>query len=104
MAKIRKEDDVVVIAGRDLGKRGKVRQVLVNNLVIVAGVNMVKKHTRANPQMGVPGGIVEKEAPIQVSNIAIFNPESGSADRIGYEIEDGKKIRIFKSSGKPVDS
>ena len=104
MTKIKKEDDVVVIAGRDLGKRGKVRQVLEDGKLIVAGVNLIKKHTRANPQKGIAGGIVEEEAPIQVSNIAIYNPESGSADRLGYKLEDGNKIRIFKSSGKPVDS
>ena len=103
MAKIKRDDDVVVIAGRDLGKRGKVRQVLDNKL-IVSGVNMVKKHTRPNPQKGSAGGILEKEAPIELSNVAIFNSDIGAADRIGYEYKSGKKIRIFKSSGKPVDS
>ena len=103
MAKIRKEDDVVVITGKDVGKRGKVRQILVNDRLIVAGVNMIKKHTKANPQMGVAGGIVEKEAPIHLSNVAIFNPDSSSSDRVGYKNEDGKKIRVFKSDGKPVD-
>ena len=104
MAKIKRDDDVVVIAGRDLGKRGKVRQVLGNDRLIVSGVNMIKKHTRPNPQMGTAGGILEKEAPIQLSNVAIFNTESGAADRIGYEYQAGKKVRIFKSSGKPIDS
>ena len=104
MAKIKRDDDVVVIAGRDLGKRGKVRRVLTNEKLLVSGVNMVKKHTRPNPQMGIAGGIVEKEAPIQLSNVAIFNSESGVADRIGYEFQSGRKVRIFKSSGKPIDS
>ncbi len=102
MAKIKKEDDVIVIAGKDVGKRGKVRQVLVNDRLIVAGVNMVKKHTKANPQMGVAGGIVEREAPIHLSNVAIFNPDSGKSDRVGYKIENSEKIRVFKSDGKPI--
>ena len=104
MTKIKRDDDVVVIAGRDVGKRGKVRKILPNDRLIVSGVNLVKKHTRPNPQSGSAGGILEKEAPIQLSNVAIFNRDSGSADRIGYEYQSGKKVRIFKSSGKPVDS
>ena len=104
MAKIKKEDDVVVIAGKDLGKRGKVRDVLINNRLIVSGVNLVKKHTRANPQMGVAGGIIEKEAPIQVSNVAIFNPETNAADRVGYKVNKDGKVRVFKSNGKLIDA
>ena len=104
MAKIKRDDHVVVIAGRDLGKRGKVRKILANDRLIVSGVNMVKKHTRPSPQSGSAGGILEKEAPIQLSNVAIFNTDSGAADRIGYEYQSGKKVRIFKSSGKAVDS
>ncbi len=104
MAKIKRDDDVVVIAGKDLGKRGKVRQVLGNDRLIVSGVNMIKKHTRPNPQKGTAGGILEKEAPIQISNVAIFNIDSGTADRVGYEYQAGEKVRIFKSSGKPIDS
>lgn len=103
MRKIKREDEVVVIAGRDKGKRGKVLRVLDDKRVLVAGVNVVKRHTKANPQMGVAGGIVEKEAPIQVSNVAIYNPETDKADRVGFRVEDGEKIRVFKSSGAPVD-
>ena len=76
MLKIKREDEVVILAGKDRGKRGKVQKVLDNNKLLVTGVNMIKKHTKPNPQMGVPGGIVEKEAPIQVSNVAIFNSET----------------------------
>lgn len=102
MLKIKRDDEVVVLAGKDKGKRGKVRKVLEDNRVIVSGINMVKKHTKPNPQMGVAGGIVEKEAPIQVSNVAIFNPETGKADRVGFKVEGDSKIRIFKSSGEAI--
>jgi len=105
MAKIKRDDEVVVLAGKDKGKRGTVRAVLDANRVIVSGVNMIKKHTKPNPQMGVAGGIVEKEAPIQASNVAIFNPTSSRADRVGYQVlEDGKKVRVFKSSGEQIDA
>jgi large subunit ribosomal protein L24 len=105
MAKIKRDDEVVVLTGKDKGKRGTVRKVLDENRVVVSGVNMIKKHTKPNPQAGVAGGIVEKEAPIQVSNIAIFNPSSNKADRVGYRIEDdGKKVRVFKSSGEVIDA
>lgn len=104
MRKIKKDDEVIVITGKDKGKRGKVRRVLEDR-VVVAGVNMVKKHQRANPQAGVAGGIVEKEAAIQVSNVAIFNPQTSKADRVGFKVqEDGKKVRIFKSSGEVIDA
>ena len=102
MLKIKRDDEVVVLAGKDKGKRGKVRKVLEDNRVIVSGINMVKKHTKPNPQMGMAGGIVEKEAPIQVSNVAIFNPETGKADRVGFKVEGDTKIRIFKSSGEAI--
>ena len=102
--KIKRDDEVVILAGKDKGKRGKVRKVLADNRVVVAGVNMMKKHTRPNPQMGVAGGIVEKEAPIQVSNVAIFNPATNQADRVGYKVEEGAKVRIFKSTGEAIDS
>jgi large subunit ribosomal protein L24 len=103
MAKIKRDDEVVVLTGKDKGKRGTVRKVLDDNRVVVSGVNMIKKHTKPNPQAGVAGGIVEKEAPIQVSNLAIFNPSSNKADRVGYRIEsDGKKVRVFKSSGEVI--
>lgn len=104
MLKIKSEDEVIVIAGKDKGKRGKVRSVVDARRVIVAGVNMVKKHTRPNPQAGVAGGIVESEAPIQVSNVAIFNPSTNKADRVGFKIEGDRKVRIFKSSGEEIGS
>ncbi|GMU47558.1 MAG: 50S ribosomal protein L24 [Porticoccaceae bacterium] len=105
MKKIRRSDDVVVIAGRDKGRRGKVLNVLSDDRLLVAGVQMVKKHQKPNPQIGKPGGIVEREAPIHVSNVAIYNPSTGKPDRVGFRmIEDGKKIRVFKSSGEPLDT
>ncbi|GAB3288033.1 MULTISPECIES: 50S ribosomal protein L24 [Parahaliea] len=103
MLKIKRDDEVVILAGKDKGKRGKVRKVLADNKVIVAGINMVKKHTRPNPQMGVAGGIVEKEAPIQVSNVAIFNPATSKADRVGFKVDGDTKVRIFKSNGEAID-
>ena len=103
MLKIKREDEVLVLAGKDKGKRGKVRRVLDNNKLIVSGVNMVKKHTRPNPQAGQPGGIVEQEAPIQVSNVAIFNPSTNKADRVGFKVDGESKVRIFKSSGEAID-
>jgi large subunit ribosomal protein L24 len=104
MLKIKRDDEVIVLAGKDKGKRGKVRRVLDNNKVIVSGVNMVKKHTKPNPQAGVAGGIVEREAAIQVSNVAIFNPKTSKADRVGFKVEGDSKQRIFKSSGEAIDS
>lgn len=105
MRKIKRNDEVVVITGRDKGKRGKVNRVLSDNRVIVSGVQMVKKHQKPNPQLGVAGGIVEKEAPIQVSNVAIYNPSTQKADRVGFKVlEDGSKVRVFKSDGKAIDA
>lgn len=104
MAKIKRDDEVIVIAGRDKGKRGTVRQVLDTGKLVVSGVNMIKKHTKPNPQAGVSGGIVEREAPIQISNVAIYNGEAGKADRVGYKVEDGKKVRIYKSDGSAIDA
>ncbi|GAA4890940.1 MULTISPECIES: 50S ribosomal protein L24 [Ferrimonas] len=101
-AKIRRNDEVIVLAGKDKGKRGKVSQVLTTGKVIVEGVNLVKKHQKPNPQLGVQGGIVEKEAPIHASNVALFNPATGKADRVGFRIEDGKKVRFFKSNDEIV--
>ncbi|NDV91736.1 50S ribosomal protein L24 [Alteromonas sp. 345S023] len=101
--KIRRDDEVVVLAGKDKGKQGKVLKVLIaDNRVIVEGVNLVKKHTKPNPQMGIAGGIVEKEASIHVSNVAIVNPATGKADRVGFRVEDEKKVRFFKSNGELV--
>ena len=102
-AKIRREDEVIVLTGKDKGKRGKVTQVLVQHgKVVVEGVNLVKKHQKPVPALGTAGGIVSKEAPIDVSNIALFNPATGKADRVGFRIEDGKKVRFFKSNGELV--
>ena len=103
MLKIKKDDEVVVIAGRDKGKRGEVLKVLQDGRLLIGGVNMVKKHERPNPNLGKQGGIVEREAPIQVSNVAIWNSEAGKADRVGFREEDGKKVRFFKSNDKAVD-
>lgn len=105
MRKIKRDDEVIVIAGRDKGKRGKVTRVLTDGRVIVSGINMIKKHQKPNPQMGVPGGIVEKEAALQASNVAIFNPATKKADRVGFKIlENGDKVRVFKSNGEAVEA
>jgi len=102
-SKIRRDDEIVVIAGKDKGKQGKVLKVITGkDRLIVEGVNLVKKHQKPNPQLSVPGGIIEKEASIHVSNIAIVNPETGKADRVGFRFEDGKKVRIFKSNGEQI--
>ncbi len=104
MLKIKKDDEVIVLAGKDKGKRGRVRKVVDADRVIVAGVNMVKKHTKPNPQLGQPGGIVEKEVPLQVSNVAIFNPSTSKADRVGFKVEGDSKVRVFKSTGEVIDA
>jgi|Transcript_14804 large subunit ribosomal protein L24 len=104
MAKIKRDDEVIVLTGKDKGKRGTVRAILDGGRLIVAGVNMIKKHTKPNPQMGIAGGIVEKEAPIQASNVAIFNPTSSKADRVGFRIDGDRKVRIYKSSGEVIDA
>lgn len=107
MRKLRKGDEVIVIAGKDKGKRGTITRMMAadTNRVLVDNVNMVKKHQKPNPQMGVAGGIIEKEMPINISNIAIFNPASGKADRVGIKVlEDGRKVRIFKSNNEVIDA
>lgn len=105
MRKIKKNDEVIVICGRDKGKRGKVSRVLSDDKLIVSGIQIVKKHQKPNPQLGVTGGIIEKEAPIQVSNVAIFNPSTKKADRVGFKLLDGgAKIRVFKSNGEAIDA
>ena len=104
MLKIKSDDDVIILAGKDKGKRGKVRKVLDDNRVIVSGINMNKKHTKPNPQMGIAGGIVEKEAPIQVSNVAIYNSSTSKADRVGFKVDGDTKVRIYKSNGEAIDS
>jgi large subunit ribosomal protein L24 len=103
MNKIRKGDDVIVLAGRDKGKRGKVTLRKDDSHVVVEGVNLVKKHAKPNPMKGVAGGIVEKTMPIHQSNVAIFNATSGKADRVGIKLQaDGKRVRVFKSSGEEI--
>lgn len=101
MRKIRKGDDVIVITGRDKGKRGVVLRVVDADLVVVEGVNKVKKHQKPNPLKNTTGGIVEMEMPMQVSNLAIFNPATKKADRVGFKtLEDKRKVRYFKSNGE----
>lgn len=105
MRKIRKGDNVVVIAGRDKGKRGEVQRVVDGEHVLVAGVNQVKKHQKPNPMKGQQGGIVTKEMPIHVSNVALFNPATQKADRVGFRLlEDGRKVRFFKSNGELLNA
>ena len=103
MRKIRKGDDVVVTTGRDKGKRGTVLRIL-ENYVVVEGANRVKKHQRPNPMKGLTGGIIDKEMPLHISNVALFNPGTKKADRVGIRVlEDGKRVRFFKSNGESVD-
>jgi len=105
MRKIRKGDNVVVIAGRDKGKRGSALRVVDDSHVVVEGVNRVKKHQRPNPMKGTTGGIVDMEVPIDVSNVAILNPATQKADRIGFRmLEDGRKVRFLKSNGEVIDA
>jgi large subunit ribosomal protein L24 len=103
MNKIRKGDEVVVLAGRDKGKRGVVELRATEDSLVVSGVNLVKKHTKPNPMKGTTGGIVEKTMPIHQSNLAIFNASTGKADRVGIKLlADGKRVRVFKSSGEEI--
>jgi large subunit ribosomal protein L24 len=104
MRKIKRDDEVIVLAGKDKGKRGKVVTQVGEDRLIVSGINMMKKHQKPNPQANVPGGIIEKEAAIQISNVAIFNSATAKADRVGFKIEGGKKVRIFKSNGEQIDA
>lgn len=102
-SKIRRDDEVIILAGKDKGKTGKVTKVLVeDSKVFVEGVNLIKKHQKPVPQLQQPGGIVEKEAPLHVSNVAIVNPSTGKADRVGFRDEDGKKVRFFKSNNELI--
>ena len=102
--KIRKGDDVIVLTGKDKGKRGTILRVLDEDRVLVENINLAKKHMKPNPQKGEPGGIVEKEMPIQVSNVALFNPATNKGDRVGFKtLDDGRKVRVFKSNGEVVD-
>ena len=101
--RIRKGDDVIVIAGKDKGKRGTVLAVLEDR-VIVENINLAKKHQKPNPNKGEPGGIVDKEMPLHISNVALFNPATNKGDRVGFKtLEDGRKVRVFKSNGEVVD-
>src|SRR6476646_7466306 len=105
MNKIRKGDQVIVLTGRDKGKRGTVLSRVDEERVVVDGVNVVKKHVRPNPMKGTTGGIVDKTMPIHQSNVAIFNPASGKADRVGIKVlADGKKVRVFKSNGEQIQA
>ena len=105
MDKIKKGDEVVVITGKDKGKRGTVLRRVDADHVVVEGINRAKKHVKPNPVKGVVGGIVEKDMPIDVSNVALFNPATGKGDRVGFRtLEDGKKVRVFKSNGELVSA
>jgi large subunit ribosomal protein L24 len=105
MQRIKKGDEVVVLCGRDKGKRGTVLRRIDADHVVVEGVNRVKKHQRPNPMKGITGGIVDKDLPIHISNIALFNPATKKADRIGVKtLEDGRKVRVFKDNGEQVDA
>ena len=104
MNRIRKGDQIVVITGKDKGKKGEITRV-AGDRVIVANINVVKRHTKANPQAGQAGGIVEREAPIHISNVMLFNPATGKGDRVGFKVlEDGRKLRVFRSSGEAIDA
>jgi len=105
MRKLKKGDDVVVITGKDKGKRGTVLRVVDEKRVVVEAVNMAKKHQKPNPNAGVAGGIIEKEMPMDLSNVMLFNPATGKGDRVGFKVlEDGRKVRFFKSNGEVVDA
>ena len=105
MRKIKKGDDVVVIAGKDKGKRGSVLRVVDAEHVLVEGVNGVKKHQRPNPMKGATGGIVDKEMPLHISNVAIYNPATQKGDRVGIKVlDDGRRVRVFRSNGEMIDA
>jgi len=103
--KLKRDDEVVVIAGKDKGKHGKITRVMADGRLVVSGVQVVKKHQKPNPQMEIPSGIIEKEAPIDASNVAIWNASANKADRVGFKVlEDGKKVRVYKSSGEVIEA
>ena len=105
MAKIKQGDEVIVVAGNDKGRRGSVIRVFTNDKVLVESVNVARKHQKPNPNAGVPGGIIEKEMPLHISNVMLFNPTTQKGDRVGYRrLEDGKKVRFFKSNNEVLDS
>ena len=105
MQKIRQGDEVVVLIGKDKGKQGKILNIIDGQKVLVEGINRVKKHQKGNPNAGVQGGIIDKDMPISISNIALYNPETKKADKVGFKfLEDGKKVRFFKSTNEVVDA
>ncbi|MGH8075408.1 MULTISPECIES: 50S ribosomal protein L24 [unclassified Lysobacter] len=104
MNRIKKGDQVIVTAGKDKGKKGDVVRV-AGDKVVVSNINIIKRHTKPNPQAGQPGGVIEREAPIHISNVMLFNPASGKGERVGVKVlEDGRKLRVFRSSGEAVDA
>lgn len=105
MRRIRQGDDVVVITGKDKGRRGTVIKVFDDQRVLVQNINMVKKHQKPNPYAGVSGGIIDKEMPLQISNVMLYNPATGKGDRVGFKVlEDGRKVRVYKSNSEVVDA
>lgn len=105
MNRIKKGDEVIVITGKNTGRRGSVLRVYADNRVLVENVNLVKRHTRPDPNRGIGGGIVEREAPIHASNVMSYNPQTGKGDRISFKtLEDGRKVRVFRSTGEVLDS
>ncbi len=105
MNRIKQGDQIIVLAGKDKGKQGKVTKIFTNNKILVQGINQVKKHQRGNPNTGVTGGIIEKDMPIHISNIALLNPQTQKADKVGFRIlDDGNKVRFFKSTNELIDA
>jgi len=104
MRRIKNGDEVIVISGKNKGRQGQVIRIIDDKRVVVEGVNMIKRHTRGNPSQGTPGGIIEKEAPLHVSNVMLFNPRTGKGSRVGFRtLEDGRKVRYFKADNEVVD-
>lgn len=104
MNRLKKGDEVIVITGKDRGRRGVIKQIVSDDKVLVADINVAKKHQKGNPNMGIPGGIVDKEMPIEASNVMLFNKDTGKGERVGIKtLEDGKKVRYFKSNGEVLD-
>ncbi len=105
MQKLKQGDEVVVLTGKDNGKRGKIVKLLGDNKLLVEGINRVKKHQKGNPNSGVQGGIIDKDMPINISNVGLYNPETKKADRVGFKfLDDGKKVRYFKSTNEVIDA
>ncbi len=105
MRRLKKGDEVIIIAGKDKGRRGTVQRVMADDRVLVDGVNMVRKHQKPNPMRGLPGGILDKEMPVHASNVMLYNPATGKGDRVGFKVlEDGRKVRYYKSNQEVVDA